>query len=320
MSDPEQLPSEPEPVPVWVAAARPVPPQRIWLNVLLLVATLVTTLWTGAEHWLSFDADFRQPTGPIDVVSTVLHGGWYALTIMAILGAHELGHYMACRYYGIRASLPYFLPVPLPLTGTAGAFIKIREPITSKQSLFDIGIAGPLAGFVVAVPALLIGLNLSRVATLPPDFQGLALGEPLLFKVVSYAIFGTLPDNVSVNMHPMAFAAWFGLLATALNLVPIGQFDGGHIAYATLGRHAHRVTIGALVGTIGLSFYSSSWIGWTVIAVGLLFAFGWRHPAVWDEDVPLDRTRQWLALVALVIFVLCFTPAPIEPMELLKGR
>lgn len=300
--------------------ARPRPAPRVWLNVLLLVATFATTLWTGAEHWVSFASDFKPLSGPIDWVDAFLHGGWYACTILAILGAHELGHYLACRWYRIDASLPYFLPVPLPLTGTAGAFIKIRQPITTKRALFDVGIAGPLAGFAIAVPALVIGLGLSRVVDVPPDFQGVELGEPMLFKAVSHLIFGALPVGQSVNMHPMAFAAWFGLLATALNLVPIGQFDGGHIAYATLGRHAHRVTIGALVAAVALSIYSSSWIGWTVIAVGLLFAFGWRHPAVWDEDVPLDRNRRWLALLALVVFALCFTPAPIEPMDLIQPR
>jgi membrane-associated protease RseP (regulator of RpoE activity) len=118
-------------------------------------------------------------------------------------------------------------------------------------------------------------------------------------------------------MHPMAFAAWFGLLATALNLFPIGQFDGGHIAYAVLGRRAHVVTLAALAGAVGLSIYSTSWIAWTVIAIGLLAAFGWRHPSVWDEDTPLDPARRWFALLALLILVLCFTPAPIEPLDLL---
>lgn len=293
------------------------PKDRVWVNVALLALTFVTTTWTGIDHWLSFDANFRLPAGPIDLVGAAIHGLWYSVTILAILGAHELGHYLACRHYGISATLPYFLPVPFPLTGTAGAFIRIREPITTKRALFDIGIAGPLAGFAVAVPALFLGLYLSRVVEVPPDFQGLSLGEPLLFKAASHLLWGTLPDSLSVNMHPMAFAAWFGLLATALNLIPIGQFDGGHIAYAALGRHAHRVTIASLVATVGLSIYSSSWIAWTVIAIGLLVAFGWRHPSVWDEEVPLDTRRRWMALLALAIFVLCFTPAPIEPLDLL---
>ncbi|MEI6666915.1 MAG: site-2 protease family protein [Acidobacteriota bacterium] len=304
----------------------PYPPSRTdrrWVNALLLAATVATTTYTGAFHWIGFQADFRADFQTIDpqITLAALAGGlWYSLTILAILGAHEMGHYLACRYYGIAASLPYFLPVPFPLTGTAGAFIKIREPITTKRALFDIGIAGPLAGFAVAVPALVIGLALSRVVTLPPDFSGVSMGEPLLFRAVSWIVFGTPPDTASINMHPIGFAAWFGLLATALNLIPIGQFDGGHIAYATLGRHAHKVTLAAVAGAIGLSVYSSSWIVWTLLAVGLLFAFGWKHPAVWDETEPLDRTRRWMALAALVILVLCFTPAPIEPMDLLQPK
>jgi membrane-associated protease RseP (regulator of RpoE activity) len=210
--------------------------------------------------------------------------------------------------------------VPLPLTGTAGAFIRIREPITTKPALFDIGIAGPIAGFVVAVPALFLGLSLSRVVDLPADFSGLSLGEPLLFQWAARLVWGAVPDHQSINLHPMAFAAWFGLLATALNLFPIGQFDGGHIAYAALGRRSSVVTVATVGAAVGLSFYSSSWIVWTAVAVGLLFAFGWRHPRTWDEDAPLDRRRLWLALLALVIFAICFTPAPIEPLDLIQPQ
>ncbi|MCX6552609.1 MAG: site-2 protease family protein [Acidobacteria bacterium] len=286
----------------------------------LLAATLVTTTVVGAGHWISFQADFRPEIPEIGLVSGALHGLWYALTIMAILGAHELGHYLACRYYGISASLPYFLPVPFPLTGTAGAFIRIRQPITSKPALFDIGVAGPFAGFAVAVPALFIGLMLSRVVEVPADFVGMSLGEPLLFKAAAWMVWGSLPGHLSVNLHPMAFAAWFGLLATALNLFPLGQFDGGHVAYAALGRRSAIVSLLTLGAAVGLSFYSSSWIVWTLVAVGLLFVFGWRHPRTWDEDVPLDRTRLWLAICALIVFIVCFTPAPIEPLDLIQPK
>ena len=292
---------------------------RKWLNALLLAATLVTTTFTGMFHWLSFDADFQLVEAHI-TLGAVANGLWYSLTILGILGAHELGHYLACRFYRINASLPYFLPVPFPLTGTAGAFIRIRQPITTKRALFDIGIAGPLAGFVVAVPALIVGMMLSRVVAVPADFQGVSLGEPLLFKAVAWLVWGSPPESASINMHPMAFAAWFGLLATALNLIPMGQFDGGHIAYATLGHHAHKITLAAVVFAAGLSLYSSSWIVWSALAVGLLFAFGWRHPPIWDEAEPLDPTRRWLALLALVILVLCFTPAPIEPLDLIQPK
>jgi membrane-associated protease RseP (regulator of RpoE activity) len=301
--------------------APPKPKDRIWLHLTLFVVTLMTTTLVGAEQWVGFQADFKPVDfHQVNLFSAAIHGLWYSLAVLAILGAHEMGHYLACRYYGINASLPFFLPFPISMTGTLGAFIKIREPIISKRPLFDVGIAGPLAGFVVAVPVLLLGISMSRVVAVPADFQGIELGEPLLFKAVTWMVFGTPPEHLSVNMHPMAFAAWFGLLATSLNLFPIGQFDGGHIAYAALGRRASSVTLATLAVAVGLCFYSMSWIVWTVLAVVLLFVFGWRHPRTWDEDVPLDTTRIWLAIVAVVVFVLCFTPAPIQPLDLLQSK
>jgi membrane-associated protease RseP (regulator of RpoE activity) len=242
---------------------------------------------------------------------------WYSVSILAILGAHELGHYYACRHYRIDASLPYFLPAPPPmLTGTFGAFIRIRQPIPTKRQLFDIGIAGPIAGFLVAVPVLLIGLTLSRVVPLPPDFRGVELGEPLLFQAISWLKWGTPPEGYSINMHPMAFAAWFGLLATLLNLFPIGQLDGGHISYAVLGRRSTILSVATVLCLVGLTAISRSWMMWTVLTVGMLLIFGARHPRTVDEDVPLDRGRMLLALFAVVMFILCFTPAPIEPLDL----
>jgi membrane-associated protease RseP (regulator of RpoE activity) len=295
-------------------------PQRLRWHVLLLLATLVTTTVVGAEHWLAFQADFKPDMPAFTWPSLLVHGLWYSLTILAILGSHEAGHYLACRYYGIDATLPYFLPVPFPLTGTAGAFIKIQSPITSKRQLFDVGIAGPLAGFAVAVPALLAGVWMSRVVALPADFSGMELGEPLLFKAVARLMWGEIPAHMSVNLHPMAFAAWFGMLATALNLIPIGQFDGGHIVYAVFGRRASWVTIGAVLAAVGLSIYSSSWIVWTLVAIFLLWKFGWRHPPTWDDHIPLDPARKVLAVVALLILIACFTAAPISPLELVGGR
>jgi membrane-associated protease RseP (regulator of RpoE activity) len=185
--------------------------------------------------------------------------------------------------------------------------------------LFDIGIAGPIAGFLVAVPALFIGLSMSHVVRVPSDSTGLLeLGEPLLFKFASWVLWGTQPDGYSLNMHPMAFAAWFGLLATALNLFPIGQLDGGHISYAVLGRRSTHVTFATLGVAMVLAYTYSSWLVWTGLMFAMLVMFGPRHPQVFDEHVPLDRTRLILALVALAMFVLCFTPAPIQPMELIR--
>jgi membrane-associated protease RseP (regulator of RpoE activity) len=250
----------------------------------------------------------------LTVGSTALVGGWaYSATILAILGCHELGHYVACRYYDVDASLPFFLPIPITLTGTLGAFIRIREPIPYKRWLFDIGIAGPIAGFLVAIPALFIGISLSHVTPLQAE-SGLSLGEPLLLKFAAWMFFGTLPDSQTLVLHPVAFAAWFGLLATALNLFPVGQLDGGHISYAVLGRRSTYVTIAMIGVAIVLSYRSASWIVWTVVVTGMLVAFGVRHPPVLDEDVPLDPARRVLAVVAAIIFALCFTPAPIQEL------
>jgi membrane-associated protease RseP (regulator of RpoE activity) len=250
----------------------------------------------------------------------LLGGLSYSVTILVILGFHELGHYAACRYYDVDASLPYFLPMPIVLTGTLGAFIRIREQIPSKRMLFDIGIAGPIAGFVVAVPALFIGLWLSNVVQLPDPLPPLTLelGEPLLYKLAAWSVWGTTPEGYTVNMHPIAFAAWFGLLATALNLFPIGQLDGGHIAYAVLGRRSSQLTLAMLGVALVLSFYSRSWIVWTVLTVAMLGMFGRHHPPTFDEDVPLDRSRLVLAGFSVLMFALCFSPAPIEPLGIVR--
>ena len=291
----------------------------MWLHGLLFALTIVTTTLVGADQYAGFLADFKQPGPlPMTVSGLLLRGFWYSGTILAILGCHELGHYFACRYYGVDASLPYFLPVPISITGTLGAFIRIREPIPQKRMLFDIGIAGPIAGFLVAVPALFFGVAMSHVVKMPENFVGLELGEPLLFKAASWLFWGSTPDGYSLNLHPMAFAAWFGLLATALNLFPIGQLDGGHISYAVLGPRSTVVTFVMLGVAMVLTFFSASWIVWTGLLMVMLFMVGPRHPRVFDEEEPLDRARLVLALCAVVIFVLCFTPAPIQPMELLR--
>ena len=297
-------------------------PGRPWRHIILFLLTVATTtVLAGAGHYASFQADFR--TGPLDLsrADLILNGFWYSASILAILGAHEFGHYFACRYYRVDASLPYFLPAPLPLTGTLGAFIRIRQRIPGKRALFDIGIAGPIAGFLVAIPVLLVGMSLSKVTPLPADTRGFVeLGEPLLFKAIAWLYWGTPPEGSSINMHPMAFAAWFGLLATALNLFPIGQLDGGHISYAVLGRKSTVVTLATVVVLIGLTFLSLSWLVWTVLTVAMLLAFGPRHPRTLDEGVPLDPGRLWLAAGAVLMFILCFTPAPIGPLDLVSGR
>jgi membrane-associated protease RseP (regulator of RpoE activity) len=281
--------------------------------------TLASTTLAGAGHYAAFLDDFSGSTvAPMPFPALFLRGFWYSATILAILGCHEMGHYLACRYYDVDASLPFFLPVPIVLTGTMGAFIRIREPIPQKRMLFDIGIAGPLAGFLVAVPALVLGLSMSHVVRIPANTPGLELGEPLLFKAASWALWGNPPDGYALNLHPVGFAAWFGLLATALNLFPIAQLDGGHISYAVLGRRSIYITFGMMAVAIGLAYFSASWILWTALTIGMLIVFGPRHPPVFDEHVPLDRARVALAFVALLMLVLCFTPAPIRPVDVMR--
>ena len=310
-------------VPVYVPPPLPPAHGRLWVQLVLLGATVITTTLVGGCHYYSFAIDLATVNQLPPEASTSalfleplfwLRGLWYSLTILAILGCHEMGHYVACLRYGVDVTRPYFLPAPLPLTGTLGAFIRIRSRIPNKIALFDIGIAGPLAGFVVAVPALFIGLWLSRVDRLPVDQSNLMeLGEPLLFRFAAWIVWGHVADGSSINMHPMAFAAWFGLLATALNLFPIAQLDGGHIAYAVFGRRSTAITIVMIGVAIGLTFVSSSWIAWTVLLVIMIWMMGPGHPPTLDEDEQLDRRRLVLAAVALAILIVCFTPAPIGP-------
>src|SRR5258705_2307573 len=303
------------------APARRVRREPLLRYIILFLLTVLSRRQPGGVHYASFIVAFTRIIPHIPVASLLLHGLWYSLSILAILGCHELGHYFACRYYGVDSSRPYFLPMPFLLTGTLGAFIRIRAPIPGKRALFDIGIAGPIAGFLVAVPVLLMGMHMSTVVKIPENFRGelIELGGPLLFKAAEWLTFGNIPAGYSVNMHPMAFAAWFGMLATALNLFPIGQLDGGPISNAVLSRRSTAVTFVMVPCLIALSFVSTSWIVWTVLTVAMLFAFGPRHPRVVDEEMPLDSSRLWLAAFALLMFVLCFTPAPIQPAALV-GR
>lgn len=295
---------------------------RIWLHWLLFACTVYSTTYVGGLHYEAFASDFGRASVQLTWVQFYLHGLWYSATILAILGAHELGHYIACRYYQVDASRPFFIPMPqflgLPtLTGTLGAFIRIREPIPTKRMLFDIGAAGPFAGFLVAVPALFIGTALSPIVKLPDNAdQLMILGDPILVKAAAWLTWGSIRDGYSLNMHPMLFATWFGLLATALNLFPIGQLDGGHITYAVFGRRSSRVTIVSICIAIGLTFLSRSWLVWTVLLIAMTLAMGPHHPRTVDEDIPLDRTRLWLALAALIMLIVCFTYNPIQLPDL----
>jgi len=281
---------------------------------LLLGLTFLTTTIVGVVLNLAFGSnrpiDLDQYVSVFSVIAArpmvLLQGLAFSVTLMSILLAHELGHYFACLYYGIDASLPYFLPFPSPI-GTLGAFIRIRSPIYTRRALFDIGIAGPLAGFVMLVPAMAIGLAYSKVIPGIAERGDLVFGVPAIQRVMECMIFPGA-RAADIYLHPMARAAWVGTLATALNLLPIGQLDGGHIIYSfTPDNHKllSRIFVVALV-PMGI-FYSRSWLVWAV----LLFFFALRHPVICDV-APLGRNRVLLGVSALVIFLLTFTAVPIR--------
>ena len=289
-----------------------IPPvrDRYWLHVLLFLIALLTTTGAGAafsgsfaeNRPLLFDDFFLDFTSP----SLWLRGLPYSLTLLTILLAHEMGHYLACRYYGISASLPYFIGVPT-LIGTLGAFIRIRSAIFSRRQLFDIGIAGPLAGFAFILPALAIGLAYSKVIPGIVAQGEFVFGTPLLVRALEMAIFPGVPSG-DIYMHPVARAAWFGVLATALNLMPIGQLDGGHILYSVAGSWHRPLTRFFILVLFAMGiFFSYAWLVWAV----LLFLLARRHPRIYDErNVGAGRLR--LAVLSLLIFLVSFSVVPIR--------
>ena len=293
------------------------PRHRYWLHALLLVATLLSTTIVGAGLARSFaqgrPVDF---TGDLDGYvrmwqepSFLLAGLPFSLTLLTILLAHEFGHFIAARYYLVDASLPFFIPAPT-LIGTLGAFIRIRSPILSKRALFDIGIAGPLAGFVALVSPLIAGVALSKVVPGIAQSGELTFGTPLAIRMMEWIRFPGVPV-ADIYLHPVARAAWVGLLATALNLLPIGQLDGGHILYAFLGertKHLSRLFLFILV-LMGI-FVTYSWLVWAA----LLFFFNRRHPSIVDPN-PLGGFRVRLAVIALAVFILSFTIAPVHAVQ-----
>jgi membrane-associated protease RseP (regulator of RpoE activity) len=283
-----------DPQPFWVYPGEPPPPpppkfqHTYGLPILLFVLTAISTT-------------FFTYNGP-----------WYAFAILMILGAHEFGHYFACRWHNVDCTLPFFIPAPiLPLTGTLGAVIRIREPFPSRRALFDIGVAGPIAGFITLIPFLIIGIYLSTVDVAPPGSSPLWLGEPMLFKWLARMIHGPLLEGTDIFIHPLGFAAWFGMLATALNLLPFGQLDGGHIAYAVLGPRARYLSMTTLAVVVVMVWFSYSWIVMAVMLSAMAYFMGFRHPAPLDDWTPLNKGRIVVALIALAILIGCFTPEPI---------
>lgn len=300
----------------WSADTPVAPPYRskLRVHIILFLLTLLTTLMAGAMSPLGYDL-----TAIIYLIANpvlFLHGAPYALSLLAILTAHEMGHYVLSRRHGVVTSLPYFLPSPISF-GTFGAVIVTRSLYPNRRALMDIGAAGPIAGFLVALPITAIGISMSTVQALPTDGTPyVGMGDPLILKLLTYLIIGPLPEGHDVFVHPVAFAGWFGFLVTMLNLIPVSQLDGGHILYALSGRSpsSQRLQLGmtiasfAVMGYLGMSF-----LGWYVWA-GLLFimsiSFRFRHPPSLDDTTPLDLKRKIIGLIAIVILVVTFIPVP----------
>lgn len=294
------------------------------IHIVLFVLTVFTTFLTG----LSFGG-------------TVLSALSFSGALLFILGSHEMGHYYYGRKYGVDITPPYFIPAPPIISpiGTFGAFIKIKSPISTRKALFDIGIAGPLAGIIASIPILLIGIKLSTIVDIARDAgeQGLTLGSPLIFTFFTGIFFGRIPEEKDLFLHPVAFAGWVGLFVTALNLIPSGQLDGGHIVYSLFSKKIHRITsivMIALLVIFGLGTESllaqyqkfaggalpeflsrvpqfEGWPGWTLWAV-LLTLMGTKHPPTVYDDGELDTGRKLLGFIALLIFIGCFSPVPIK--------
>jgi len=315
--------------PVEVFVVQP-PKQRYWLHIVLLLATIFTTLVVGAR--MEFNFQHNQPAfslnddeGPFfpwhwikAEPSRLLLGVPFASTLMLILLAHEMGHYLCCRYYGVNATLPFFIPAPT-LIGTLGAFIRIRSPIRSRAALFDIGIAGPIAGFVVALTVLMFAMPLSK--SMPPGMPSpdIQLGYPLIFKLAwcvlpLASVKASSSALHSIYFHPTAIAAWVGMFATALNLLPGGQLDGGHIVFSLAPRAHKMVSRLTILALIPLALYF--WAGWLIWAI-LLRISGMRHPMV-AEWPGVTGIRRWIAVFGLVMLILTLAPAPFAHSSILQ--
>ena len=283
----------------------------------LLLLTILSTCFAGLIYVAGDVGFFDLFLACISRPALLLHGLPFSIPLISILLAHELGHFFACRHYGMRCTPPFFIPVPISIAGTLGAFIKIKSQFVNRRALFDIGVAGPLVGFIFAVPALWIGISLS---TLVPkgalEQGGLVFGEPLIFRCLGALAMGYAPGKQDMIAHPIAMAAWVGILATSLNLLPIWQLDGGHICYAVVGRPwQKKISIISVICLILLSF-----LGWPIpsyLLFGLLLliiGIRWRfyHPPTLVEEETLGAKRLLIGLLALLILILCFTPIPIS--------
>jgi membrane-associated protease RseP (regulator of RpoE activity) len=297
----------------------PASPRRrpLWPALILFLLTIVSTLAVGSEFVRSYAQNQEPFSGdenpfvmmlyPIEHPRLLLLGIPFSFTLLGILLAHELGHYFACKFYGIDASYPYFIPAPT-LFGTFGAFIRIRSPITTRRALFDVGIAGPVVGFLVAVPAMAFAIASSKVVPGAQADAAILFGNPPLMRMLM-ALFHPGVDPSALLLHPVGRAAWVGLFATALNLLPAWQLDGGHLVYSLASDRHRRISLAVALGLVMLGVFCwRGWIIWGVVLVVLSLRF--RHPPLFDRWEPLDPSRRAWAVVALVIFILCFTPWP----------
>jgi len=273
------------------------------IHVYLFIATVFTTMAAGS--WIATGMN------PFESLSVFLTGIPFSVSILSILGIHEFAHYFSARYWGISVTLPYFIPAPVLPLGTFGAVIKMKSSIPNRKALVDVGASGPIAGFIAAVIACLIGLHFSEVRPMEQfqDGLGYILGESLFFKLLSFIVLPDVPDDYVVLLHPIAFAGWIGLFVTALNLLPIGQLDGGHVLFALSPRiHAfiRKLRVPVLL-LLGVTF----WEGWYVWAV-LSFFFGRAHPYPDRMDADIGIVRKVIAVCAMIIFIGCIMPTPIR--------
>jgi membrane-associated protease RseP (regulator of RpoE activity) len=306
-------------------------PTKIWGNILFFVLTVLSVMFVGAENTTSaLPATFNS------WVKFMLGGLPFAIALLAILACHEFGHYLAGRYHKTAVTLPFFIPFPLSYFGTMGAFIQLKEPPKNRRILLDIGIAGPLAGLIVAIPVLLYGLYLSPVDRLPSQLPVLQIfeGNSILYLLLKFIVKGQLlpqpytyaglspiiywvryfftgsplpAGGLDVSLNPIAWAGWIGLLVTSLNLIPAGQLDGGHIMYVLLGKRASRLLPFILIALVALGLVWSGWWLWAA----LIFFLGRYHAEPLDQITPLDSKRRVLAVLGVIVFILVFMPVPL---------
>jgi membrane-associated protease RseP (regulator of RpoE activity) len=316
---PSQARELPVPAPAWVPVHWPLKPRRRWyhslpFHIVLFLLTILTTLIVGTHIEINYAQNL--PVFDWEVSRAYFQALWhnpgrlilgvpFSFTLLSILLAHELGHYLTCRHYGIHATYPYFIPAPT-LIGTLGAFIRIKSPIVTRRKLFDVGISGPLAGFVIAIPALMLAILLSKAASPASVPESISLGNPLALILLTKLLRPGI-NPAQIALHPVGCAAWVGLFATALNLLPVGQLDGGHILYAVIGDKHRNISRGFLLVLLPLGIFC--WIGWMVWGA-ILLILGLRHPVVIEPAETLGRGRKLLALVAALMLALTFVPTP----------